>query len=220
MKRLFAFIISLSIISSSISLGVAAETSRRELILQRRELLRVIRSEDRGSSKLGSLREEMEEIKNALRNIQIEKRKKIQLERKKRAEERINSRNSNLNKKKLNIVKIPEKTEVKTVQESPQSNIGPTELGKASYYAEKFNGRTTASGEIFSNALMTAAHKTLPFGTRVRVTNVSNGKVIEVIINDRGPFVAGRIIDLSSAAFAALDNISRGVIEVKVEVLD
>ncbi|WP_036692507.1 septal ring lytic transglycosylase RlpA family protein [Pedobacter glucosidilyticus] len=75
-----------------------------------------------------------------------------------------------------------------------------TQSGKASYYADKFDGRKTASGEVFRNHKLTAAHKTLPFGTKVKVTNLNNGKTVKVRVNDRGPFVAGRIIDLSKQA--------------------
>ena len=75
-----------------------------------------------------------------------------------------------------------------------------TQKGKASFYADKFNGRKTASGEKFRNSKLTAAHKSLPFGTKVKVTNLKNGKSVKVEINDRGPFVAGRIIDLSKKA--------------------
>ncbi|GEP95167.1 septal ring lytic transglycosylase RlpA family protein [Chitinophaga cymbidii] len=91
-----------------------------------------------------------------------------------------------------------------------------TESGKASYYADKFQGRRTASGEIFRQRRMTAAHKTLPFGTKVRVTNLSNGRSIKVRINDRGPFVAGRIIDLSKKAARKLGMLNDGVVNVKV----
>ncbi|MEM6299274.1 MAG: septal ring lytic transglycosylase RlpA family protein [Bacteroidota bacterium] len=94
-----------------------------------------------------------------------------------------------------------------------------TENGKASYYADKFHGRTTASGEKYDKNKMTAAHKKLPFGTRVRVTNKTNGKTIIVRINDRGPFVKGRIIDLSRAAATKVDMIRAGVVDVKMEVL-
>ena len=78
------------------------------------------------------------------------------------------------------------------------------ETGNASYYADKFEGRKTASGEVFRQNKMTAAHKTLPFGTRVKVINMSNGKRIKVRINDRGPFVQSRIIDLSKKAAGKL----------------
>ncbi len=89
----------------------------------------------------------------------------------------------------------------------------------ASYYAHKFHGRTTASGEIYDENKMTAAHKTLPFGTTVRVTGLANGKKVVVKINDRGPFVEGRIIDLSYRAAGELDMIIAGVLKVRVEVL-
>lgn len=89
--------------------------------------------------------------------------------------------------------------------------------GKASFYARKFEGRRTASGEIFSNELLTAAHRTLPFGTWVRVTNLNNGKQVVVRINDRGPYVPSRIIDLSQAAADSLDFREDGVVMVLVE---
>lgn len=90
----------------------------------------------------------------------------------------------------------------------------------ASYYHDKFNGRKTASGSIFNNKNYTAAHKTLPFGTKVRVTNLKNSKEIIVEINDRGPFVKGRHIDLSKKAFMDLaQNKNNGVLNVKIEVL-
>lgn len=92
-----------------------------------------------------------------------------------------------------------------------------TETGKASFYANKFNGRKTASGERFRNSALTAAHKTLPFGTTVKVTNVKNGKSVKVRINDRGPFVAGRIVDLSSRAARTIDMHKEGVGTVKVQ---
>jgi rare lipoprotein A len=91
-----------------------------------------------------------------------------------------------------------------------------TQTGKASYYADKFNGRKTANGEIFNNNDLTAAHKTLPFGTRVKVTNVNNGKSVKVRINDRGPFVAGRSIDLSKKAAQQIGMVNKGVGDVKL----
>ncbi len=93
------------------------------------------------------------------------------------------------------------------------------EYGKASWYGKKFHGRKTASGERYNMNKMTAAHKTLPFGTKVRVTTMDNGKSVVVRINDRGPFVAGRIIDLSRAAAKKIDMISAGVAFVKVEII-
>jgi peptidoglycan lytic transglycosylase len=88
--------------------------------------------------------------------------------------------------------------------------------GLASYYADKFEGRTTANGEKYRHSKLTAAHKTLPFGTVVRVTNLSNGKKVTVRVNDRGPFVEGRIIDLSKSAAKELGFINQGITEVEI----
>ncbi|WP_346236323.1 septal ring lytic transglycosylase RlpA family protein [Niabella insulamsoli] len=92
-----------------------------------------------------------------------------------------------------------------------------TEMGKASFYADKFAGRKTASGAVFKQNKMTAAHKTLPFGTKVKVYNLQNGKKTKVTINDRGPFVAGRIIDLSKKAAKRLNMVNAGVVDVKLK---
>ncbi|MGV3460792.1 MAG: septal ring lytic transglycosylase RlpA family protein [Flavobacterium sp.] len=90
----------------------------------------------------------------------------------------------------------------------------------ACYYADKFNGKKTASGEKFSNSKYTAAHKKLAFGTKVRVTNLKNSKSVVVTINDRGPFSRGRDIDLSKKAFMEItDNKNHGEITVKIEIL-
>ncbi len=96
-----------------------------------------------------------------------------------------------------------------------QKNYNKT--GKASYYADKFEGRKTASGEIYKQSKLTAAHRSLPFGTRLKVTNIKNGKSVIVRVNDRGPFVKGRIIDLSKRAASEINLIKMGVAEVKVE---
>lgn len=92
-----------------------------------------------------------------------------------------------------------------------------TETGKASYYGDDFNGKKTANGQTFNKNALTAAHKTLPFGTVVKVTNISNGKTVTVVINDRGPYVKGRIIDLSEKAAASIDMINQGVAQVKLK---
>lgn len=89
--------------------------------------------------------------------------------------------------------------------------------GKASYYAKEFHGRKTASGEIFSNTKYTCAHRTLPFGTKLKVTNTANGKWCVVTVNDRGPYSKGRLIDLSKKAASDLDFISAGLATVRVE---
>ena len=90
----------------------------------------------------------------------------------------------------------------------------------ASYYGEAFNGRPTANGEIFDMNAYTAAHKTLPFGTLVEVTNLENGRKVIVRINDRGPFVGNREIDVSKAAAAALDMLAYGVVRVSLRKID
>ena len=104
---------------------------------------------------------------------------------------------------------------------SPTSNanVGAEERGQASYYADKFTGRPTASGERYDPKALTAAHRTLPFGTIVRVTRVSGGKSVEVKINDRGPHKAGRIVDLSRRAAEEIDLVRPGVADVVVEVV-
>ncbi|PSV15561.1 septal ring lytic transglycosylase RlpA family protein [Photobacterium kishitanii] len=91
--------------------------------------------------------------------------------------------------------------------------------GKASFYANMFQGHKTANGQIFDQGKLTAAHRTLAFGTKVKVTNVSNNKSVIVTVNDRGPFVRGRMIDLSSSAFRAIGNTRSGVLNVKMEIL-
>jgi rare lipoprotein A len=99
------------------------------------------------------------------------------------------------------------------------SGGGPAQAGLASYYADAYQGRPTASGEPFDMHQMTAAHRTLPFGTVVRVTRVDSGRSVTVRINDRGPFVKGRVIDLSYAAASKLGMLRAGVVEVRVDVL-
>lgn len=91
------------------------------------------------------------------------------------------------------------------------------ESGKASYYADKFNGRKTASGATFNQRKLTAAHKTLPFGTKIKVTNLANGKTVKVTVNDRGPFVEGRIIDLSKKAAEKIKMVNAGVVQVEIK---
>jgi rare lipoprotein A len=91
--------------------------------------------------------------------------------------------------------------------------------GLASYYGTGFHGKMTASGETFDQWKLTCAHRDLPFGTRVKVTNIANGKWVIVKVNDRGPWVAGRIIDLSYAAARKIDMIEAGVVKVKLEIL-
>ena len=90
------------------------------------------------------------------------------------------------------------------------------QTGMASYYAGKYIGRPTASGEIFAANKLTAAHRTLPFGTMVKVTNLTNNKSVIVRINDRGPFIKGRIIDLSELAAKKIDMMQQGIVKVTI----
>lgn len=91
-----------------------------------------------------------------------------------------------------------------------------SEKGKASYYGDRFNGRSTASGETYSHGKLTAAHRTIPFGTMIHIKNLNNGKVVQVRINDRGPSTPGRIVDVSKSAARKLDMISDGVVPVEI----
>lgn len=100
------------------------------------------------------------------------------------------------------------------------SKPGPSQTGFASWYGPGFHGKLTASGRTYDQHDLTAAHRTLPLGTRVRVTNLGNGKSIEVTIIDRGPFAKDRIIDLSHTAAQELGIIEKGTARVRVEVLD
>lgn len=97
--------------------------------------------------------------------------------------------------------------------------VGSSRTGVASYYGSQFHGRRTASGARFDANGLTAAHRTLPLGTRVRVTNLSNGRSVDVLINDRGPYIRGRMIDLSRGAAKKLRMQRQGVARVKVTVL-
>ncbi|MDX2000427.1 MAG: septal ring lytic transglycosylase RlpA family protein [Thermoanaerobaculia bacterium] len=96
---------------------------------------------------------------------------------------------------------------------------GPPERGEASWYGPRFHGRKTASGERYNMHALTAAHRTLPFGTRVRVRNLENGESVEVRINDRGPFARGRIVDLSYAAAKALGLVGPGTAQVELSII-
>jgi rare lipoprotein A len=97
--------------------------------------------------------------------------------------------------------------------------IGETETGIASWYGVPYNGRRSANGEVYDMEKFTAAHRTLPFDTWVEVTNLENKKRIDVRITDRGPFVKGRIIDLSLAAAREIDMVIAGTVRVKIKVI-
>ena len=109
---------------------------------------------------------------------------------------------------------IEEKTEIKKLKLYKEN-------AHASYYHDKFDGRKTASGVRFDNSKLTAAHKKLPFGTKLKVTNEKNNKSVIVIITDRGPFINGREIDLSKKAFMDItSNKKGGVVFVKIEIIE
>jgi rare lipoprotein A len=115
-------------------------------------------------------------------------------------------------KKKRVIARAPAR-----IRSAPNEPIAAFETGLASWYGNPYHGRAAANGEIYDMDRLTAAHRTLPFGTMVRVTRTGTGQSVEVRITDRGPFVDGRIIDLSRAAARAIDLIGPGVAEVRVE---
>ena len=112
------------------------------------------------------------------------------------------------------VARLPPRPPVKRPPAAPL-----VQYGWASWYGREFHGRPTSGGEIYDMYQLTAAHRTLPLGTRVMVTHMKTGRSVLVRINDRGPFVEGRIIDLSYAAARNLDMINEGVIWAKVEVL-
>lgn len=118
----------------------------------------------------------------------------------------------------------PSSWEDRFIRQMPSAPKSPLQLasattGQASWYGPGFYGNRTASGEVFRPGTLTAAHRTLPFGTRVRVTNLNNGRSTVVRINDRGPFHGGRIIDLAHGAASELGVISSGVASVSLQVL-
>ncbi|MBD3185042.1 septal ring lytic transglycosylase RlpA family protein [Candidatus Poribacteria bacterium] len=102
---------------------------------------------------------------------------------------------------------------------SRMPEISKPQTGKASWYGLKYHGRMCASGEIYDMYKLTAAHRYLPFNTYIRVTNLQNGKKVTVRINDRGPFIRGRVIDLSYAAAQKIDIVECGTADVKLEII-
>lgn len=123
------------------------------------------------------------------------------------------------NQPRFRTAKLTPNDKAEVPPETERSFAFKIQEGVASYYAHKFHGRTTSNGEIYNMYELTAAHKTLPFNTIVRVTNLDNGRSVEVRINDRGPFVKGRIIDLSLKAAESLGMIEKGTAPVKIEIL-
>ena len=107
-----------------------------------------------------------------------------------------------------------------TPKQAESRPVGRTESGMASFYGNEFQSRKTANGERFDQGKLTAAHRTLAFGTRLKVTNTQNSKSVVVRVNDRGPFAKGRVIDLSSSAFKAIASLNAGVVPVRIEVVN
>lgn len=125
-------------------------------------------------------------------------------------------------------VRIPEssssgsKSQSQQSQQSVQEKALPGSIirGYASFYGDEFHGRLTSNGEVFSQELLTAAHKTLPFGTKLKVTNTKNKRSVIVRVNDRGPFVDGRVLDLSRAAAERIDMKNEGIAFVSITVME
>ena len=120
----------------------------------------------------------------------------------------------------VNLATSPAVKAQKVSFEPTQNKLRALQSGVASYYGPGFNGRRTANGETFNMNAMTAAHRTLPFGTKLKVTNLSNGKSTIVRVNDRGPYAGNRVIDLSVAAAKQIGAIHSGTARVKLEVVE
>jgi rare lipoprotein A len=118
--------------------------------------------------------------------------------------------------RKVTVARKPDPATPAVLDAHPAANANSTSYGVASFYTED---EWTASGEKFNTHALTAAHPTLPFGTRLRVTNVSNGRSVVVRINDRGPFIPGRVVDLSESAAESLGMVERGIVKVKLDVV-
>ncbi len=119
----------------------------------------------------------------------------------------------------MNKISDFNKSENTTISEIVEK-AGKKVSGIVSWYADKFHGKKTSSGELYDKNNFTAAHKTLPFGTKVKVTNTKNGKSILVKINDRGPHTKSRLLDLSKAAFSSIGSTNSGTLNVEMEVVE
>jgi len=223
------FVCALFLGSSQTAWADERADERRQALRERSLIARQIRASDRGSDHYRYLRRKYRDISNTLKNLRRQPSTRsltvtpVAFSQAEPTEPEavtpIDEKHQLLRERRVRRLGLqPIALDVAPAAEE-EVEIA-VELGKASYYADFFNGRTTASGTLFSNADMTAAHKTLDFGTRVRVVHPESGNSIEVTITDRGPFVAGRVIDLTSAGFAKLAPLSRGVIDVRLEILD
>ena len=119
----------------------------------------------------------------------------------------------------LSVTRSHEVKETKETLKTHSEQLLARQQGRASWYGPRFHGRRTASGERFNQSAHTAAHRNLPFGTRVKVTNLRNNRSVVVRINDRGPYVGGRIIDLSRAAAESIGMRGSGTAPVRLEIL-
>ena len=117
---------------------------------------------------------------------------------------------------KKDTLSVEDEKKVEDILESTAHEIS---TGVVSWYGGKFHGRKTASGEKYDKHELTAAHKSLPFGTKVKVTNIRNGKSVVVEINDRGPYAKSRVLDLSQAAFSEIGHTNTGVMQVEYEII-
>lgn len=117
---------------------------------------------------------------------------------------------------KKDTLSVEDEKKVEDILESTAHEIS---TGVVSWYGGKFHGRKTASGEKYDKDELTAAHKSLPFGTKVKVTNIRNGKSVVVEINDRGPYAKSRVLDLSQAAFSEIGHTNTGVMQVEYEIM-
>ena len=139
--------------------------------------------------------------------------------------QQVRKENSKVQSDSIDIKKLNKTENNHNIEQLNGSNSEPLQVahsvhnGKASWYGPGFHGRLTANGERYNQYSLTAAHKSLPFGTKVKVTNVHNGRSVVVRINDRGPFVRGRVIDLSTAAARNIGMIHHGVVPVRLQVL-
>ena len=114
---------------------------------------------------------------------------------------------------------VPPTTDAHPLDPEQISTKDAYQIGRSSYYGKQFHGRKTANGEIFNMYKLTAAHRVLPLGTVAKVTNLSNGRWVVVKINDRGPFIEGRILDLSFAAALELEMVEAGTAQVMIEIV-
>lgn len=129
------------------------------------------------------------------------------------------SRDSLKTSKELVLKAVTDTIKTDTVQKKLNTTLYKEKV-QASYYADKFHGRRTASGKLFDMHKLTAAHKKLPFGTLLRVTNTKNNKSVVVEVNDRGPYVKGRELDLSRMAFSKIASVNSGHVEVNLEIVN